>query len=404
MELPTTSGEGPGCGTLVYVRSHKESVHDVGLRKMLRSAVRQMFGRPDQGRCKTLADQWALHRSPWRWLSIGVFGGFGQPCNVLPRILPPVAFLTAIYLILVTAEVRRPGAVDPTNVFKSTFQMTSFVISLLLAWKVRRVAERWWAARSSFAGVGNGVTAIMRFAATYLDDPILLRQYEHWLVAWHLSVLQLVTGQTQVTDPRVKKLLDSDELIAYDSTNKPRLLAGAAVGVLVAKSGFDPQQRQTMEELIQATTKEHGVPVRIKLQAPLYAVTAYTTHVIFLWLLVLPLGLGGALPGPDGGRAPGALWWEAAAAVLLSVILLGVDEVCNQLEDPFWAMPLEAIVATTIRDVPRVNKEVQALKQLVDRKTAAAAGSNNGGKPPPPPAAAGPAAVVEARPAGARWA
>jgi hypothetical protein len=118
------------------------------------------------------------------------------------------------------------------------------------------VYERWWTARCSFAGVGNGVTALMRFASTYITDDALLDQLEVWCLSWHYAVLQLVTGKTQVTDPRVARLMQADELAVYSGTNKPRLLAGAAVSVLFSEAGLPPQLLQVAEELVWYTTRE----------------------------------------------------------------------------------------------------------------------------------------------------
>lgn len=44
--------------------------------------------------------------------------------------------------------------------------------------------------------------------------------------------LQIVTGRTQVTDPRVQALLPPAELELYSGTNKPRLLAGNVLSEL----------------------------------------------------------------------------------------------------------------------------------------------------------------------------
>lgn len=56
------------------------------------------------------------------------------------------------------------------------------------------------------------------------------------------GMVQLVRNTPKVTDPRVKLLLDPDELALYESTTKPAKLCGSMLSALVAKAGLDSQQ------------------------------------------------------------------------------------------------------------------------------------------------------------------
>lgn len=335
--------------------------------------------RPDQANNKTLADQWALHRSQWR-LVHSLVPYIGPPAHTLRRIWPAMLVILGI-----TVTIKALGAFlhidfDSTNTSKEAFRLSSFVVALLLSFRVQRVFDRWWQARNGFAGVGNGVTAIVRQAAVWCGhDPVLVQMFQRWALAWHYAVLQLVTGKTQVTDPRVIALMDSDELELYSGTNKPRLLAGAMISVLASQAGLTEHRLQLMEHMVEQVTKDYGVAVRIKLQAMPYALTLFSTGFVTIWLLLLPFGF-----------MPEADWGAGLVCVgVTAVMMLGLDDLCNRLEDPFEWLPLEKIVQTTERDVGRIVGEIAQLQALAARKRVEgypALGLPGSGAAPAPPA------------------
>ena len=51
--------------------------------------------------------------------------------------------------------------------------LTSFIVSLLLAYRVGRVYDRWWAACNAFGSTGSGCVGLVRQAYTNIEDPYL---------------------------------------------------------------------------------------------------------------------------------------------------------------------------------------------------------------------------------------
>lgn len=64
-----------------------------------------------------------------------------------------------------------------------------------------------------------------------------------------------------------------------------------------------------------------------------YSLTAHTSGLLFLWCLLLPLT---TFPADDWTGIPGS--------IVISLLLLGIDEIANQLENPFPHLPLAAMV------------------------------------------------------------
>ena len=51
--------------------------------------------------------------------------------------------------------------------------LTSFIVSLLLTYRVGRVYDRWWAACNAFGSTGSSCVGLVRQAYTNVDDPFL---------------------------------------------------------------------------------------------------------------------------------------------------------------------------------------------------------------------------------------
>lgn len=55
------------------------------------------------------------------------------------------------------------------------FRYSSFVLSLLLAFRANRTYDRWWQARCAWGGIGGGIVNVVRQVATWHDDPVYIR-------------------------------------------------------------------------------------------------------------------------------------------------------------------------------------------------------------------------------------
>jgi hypothetical protein len=71
---------------------------------------------------------------------------------------------------------------------------------------------------------------------------------------------------------------------------------------------------------------------------------------------------------------------EMVLYFLVCMLMLGIDEVCSQLEQPFPHMPLKDIVETTLRDINRTEEEAETMARLgAKRLIPGGGGSSDGG-------------------------
>lgn len=314
--------------------------------------------RPDDQK-KTLPDQWALLQSRWRFLS-ALLPYLGPPSHSFWHIGLPVSAVMAMCVGIKYAEGHVAWQLDQYNNYAMLFRLSSFVLSLLLAFRANRTYDRWWQARTAFGGIGGGLTNIVRTVTTWTDDARLIRHYQKWGMAMVYSVVQLINDTPKVTDPRVRLLLEPDELALYESTTKPGKLCGTMLGAITAEAGFGIEREIHLNEMLGLVAANVSQCARIKLQAIPHGMSLFCSGYMFIWLLLLPFGIF-----PEGS-------WSALLPVfMMATMMLGLEDLANQMEDPFCFFPFEAMVATTAKDMPRTVRETQACKAMLAGKYAA---------------------------------
>ncbi|KAG1666969.1 hypothetical protein FOA52_004252 [Chlamydomonas sp. UWO 241] len=318
------------------------------------SLYRSVFydGRPDLIRSKTRPQQWEPLQSEWRFFQ-AFFCYLGPPSHVLWNIKYPWLFVMAITTMLViwadiTTRTEEPIEWDRHEVLKSTFRMTSFAMSLLLAFRINRTYDRWREARSSLSGVGTGATTLFLQAATWIDDPDIVEDFRRFCIVWPYSIKHTVMSTP--LDPEAAALLHPAELEVYMKSRKGRQVVVTAVRKLAKEANLSMEQFMSMETVIQATWKSAGDALRIKFQAMPEGVTLMCTGFVEIWCLLLPFGLI-----VDTGHLD---WVVLIAVAVASLLLLGCDEVANQMEQPFSLMPVDDIVSTYERDINRIQTEI----------------------------------------------
>jgi predicted membrane chloride channel (bestrophin family) len=370
--------------------------------------------RPDVITAKTLPPKWRALRSRWRYVHAATFY-LGWPAYLLRRVWPPLLLNMLLALAIAADHISRALARRPLlpdlnpDVIKSLDPLTRYLmfsITVVLAIRLNRTYERWFAARQGFAGVGSTVLALaQRFEA--LSSPArgdpsrdaLMADVVRWGVVWHHSVLQIVMGRKEIASWGAA-FLHADELAAYRAARKGRQFAVLKLSQLVASfDGGGHSGRLVLDALLRRGVQMQGTCTTIRLQAMPYALTLLSTGFVEVFLLMLPLASLGAAqqrtalvatgPGGGGGAAAAAssttpmtmmpsgepphqsdeAVFTALIVVLIYVFInllfLGADEVASQLENPFDWFPCDDIVCSTARDSVRMLREAEVLRAMV---------------------------------------
>lgn len=100
----------------------------------------------------------------------------GPPSNVLHRIQLPVCFnMLVALLVILDSQVQWMGIanLDFSADVVQMWRMTSFVLALLMAFRVNRVYLRWASAVQAFGGIGTAAVTLSQQAVIWVKDEAL---------------------------------------------------------------------------------------------------------------------------------------------------------------------------------------------------------------------------------------
>ena len=311
------------------------------------------YKRPDLAKHHTREPQWKQLQSEWRYLP-ALMVCLGPPNFVLWSVKLPVLGILLISGGLLAANRYGLAISDTHNSLKTAFHLSTFVMSLLLAFRVNRVYDRWWTARSSFGTLGSSSTYIMLHMLTFVQGrPDLLLELARWLVVWQYSLKEAVLGSGHNgLDPPALALLSPTEQQIYKRSRKGRQLVVTRIRQLLAKANLQMHEYLAVENKLQISTAASGQCTRIRYRALPHGLTLLSTGFVLIFLLSLPFAF-----------APETVY-DWLALVVMSTLLLGCDATATALEDPFPFLPLNDLLKSTRRDVFRAIYEYQVLENL----------------------------------------
>jgi len=73
---------------------------------------------------------------------------------------------------------------DSANMIGSCFTLSSFVMSLLLSFRLTQTYYRWRDARAAVAGHAQGTLSVYMQAATWIKDPTIVEAFRRWCLVW----------------------------------------------------------------------------------------------------------------------------------------------------------------------------------------------------------------------------
>jgi len=317
-------------------------------------------------------DDWVRHRSNERFirniLSIGSSG-------INQALSKELAFLTstAVFVVITNmflfsyddfAGVAHPGplhfldaSIGALSLPALPFTILMPALSLLLVFRTNTAYSRWNEARTLWGGLINNCRNVVRQSNTFFPTDerhdTLKRRLAAETCAFIRALRNFLRGPTD--DPTLYNELS--ELVAAGvmsraqaeatmaASNRP-MFCLQAMSETLRKADLEPIAASRIDSTISVLVDLTGANERI-FKSPIPLVyTRLTSRFLTLFLVLLPLGLWGAL-GDSWNH-----WATIPATFMCSFFLCGICEVGIQIEEPFSVLPLEAfcngaIAATT---------------------------------------------------------
>ncbi len=263
--------------------------------------------------------------------------------QLLGESLPTLAGLIAwdIVVVLAFQLLHRPWMEQPTL----PYALIGSALALFLGARNTGASARWWEARTLLGGVVSGARSLARQCETLLGGarPDLVRA-----IAAYPHLLRIALSRVPVTDDRADALLTPElRTRIAPRTNRPAALieaVAAAIAEECAVRGVDGALHAAIDRTLSELTAAQGGLERIR-NTPLAVQFAVLPRLLVrLFCLVLPLSMVQELG-----------WITPAGSTLVGFLLLALDDVGADLEDPFaptvHALPMRAVATTIEIDV-----------------------------------------------------
>lgn len=309
--------------TQLQRQTQRERETQLGTRVSRESSVTVLWGR----------DDWERHVGSTRYLR----ALFNWPYSTVLRGLAPELLMLLLWSCL--AWWRR---------WTLTSAATGWLASplaLLLAFRVNAAVSRFNEGRVLWGRViwASRDLALM-LAASPRVPPATRDMCCRLLVSfgWATKATVRTEGST-VLNLVLETLLPPDALQAVTTARKPPLALLALLRRATVRLALPQAQMATVQDRISELTLCFGGMERI-LSTPLSP--TYQRHMsrgIMLWLLLLPLGLIGA--------GCTTLLKLCLVEVAIAYVMLGIDEIGIQIEQPFDVLPLHALATGISNDV-----------------------------------------------------
>lgn len=255
--------------------------------------------------------------------------------SVTPRVLPRVA-VSAIY----AAVVYFASTFVPTFSMPITpFEYSGAVLALILVLRVNAGHDRWWEARKIWGSIVNQSRNIALVAYAYTEKKNEnVTEALRWIAAWpHVmreslrTEKSLVEVEALVGKHEVERLRNAENMSMYVAFKIAEIL------LTLKKQGLDSFAFLRAETERSQLIDSIGACERIRNTRMPFVLAVKTRRFIFLFLLLLPLGL-----------VDRAGWLTPLVVALASYPLFSLDEIGAELQNPFSSrnlshLPLDQI-------------------------------------------------------------
>lgn len=271
--------------------------------------------------------------------------------SVLPKILPRILLFIGLSLVMVAtykAEIWHNS--ENMKAFTSNVAC-NLVLGLLLVFRTNTAYERYWDGRIAWGTLVITTRNLAREIQVGVATPSENTKAEKKKALKRLLSFAITTKcflrQESPVD-QLKDLLSADDLIQIEKAERPPQLITFWLSHYLqqqcAQGHISENQRIAgngqIGHLVEALS---GCERIIKTPMPM-SYKVYLRRLTMLYCFLLPLGLVEQLG-----------WWTPSAIALVSFVLLGVEEIGNEIENPFGYgfnnISLDSICDTLLQDI-----------------------------------------------------
>lgn len=254
-----------------------------------------------------------------------------------------------------------------------TFQLTSFAVALLLVFRTNAAYGRWWECRTACGRWLNCVRNSQRMLLSWAApaDAPLVHEYARWLAALTPAACAYLRRKDCYWR-HTEGVLQPRELAWLRGCDNPPVKVLMVLSGLLARTGLDSIQRSAIEQELSAYDVALGACERITRQAVPKAYTRHTSRFIIVYLTFLPFALWSYLG-----------WLLLPVSVVLTFLLLGIENIGIQIENPVRVLPLHSFCAGLKQAALSMARHHYMVQNAIERGLEAAAAAATAADKPP---------------------
>ncbi|YAF95558.1 MAG: bestrophin family protein [Nodularia sp. CChRGM 3473] len=255
--------------------------------------------------------------------------------SVVPAIFPRLILCTSLGFII--SVIHYYGYDLPQQVFSSVISNVAYnlVLGLLMVFRTNTAYSRYWEGRQIWGNIIINSLNLGRKIRLLVVENEPIDQANKEASVRLLNAFSIATKlhlRRISVNSELEILLTPAHYLALKDATSPPLKIALWIGDYLKKQQM--QNRLTTLELIEMNTSldkmvEGFIGCERILTTPIpLAYTIYLKRVLLIYCLILPFQLVYNLN-----------WWTAPIVAVISFILLGVEEIGNQIENPFGLEP-----------------------------------------------------------------
>jgi ion channel-forming bestrophin family protein len=271
--------------------------------------------------------------------------------TILPRIIFFTVFATIVCLLSFLGE--RPQFFSHIGNLNNNV-IYNLVLGLLLVFRTNTSYERFWEGRKSLGMLVVNIRNLARFICLIIPEQNSEEREQKAAIFKLLTAFAVATKlqlREETANEELKALLNSKQAVEIDSAKRMSLQISLWIGEYFQQQfklkKIDTSERIEMNNLLNNMVEGLSSCERIA-QTPLpIAYCIYLKRLILIYCLGLPFNL-----------VENMEWWAIPVVAIVSFILLGIEELGNELENPFQYdandLPVNALCNNIVVDVESI--------------------------------------------------
>eukprot|EP00890_Picochlorum_soloecismus_P002175 jgi/Picsp_1/2959/NSC_01183-R1_hypothetical protein CHLNCDRAFT_136917 [Chlorella variabilis] len=307
--------------------------------------------------------EWKKLRRPWRHY-MAFFLLWGPPGNLFYNIRVPMTFVSiitianAIYGTLI--ETVNPNLPHWFALGSSStaFSMTSFLVSLLVGFKINRSFDRWWLAKQNFINIccrASGLlTSVSLAKLREVDQKDKMHHIQRLLMILPYALIMALYSLDRCP-VQVRHILDEDDIHWMENTKDAWyfILCKIQVAFIGLNTG---EVAGMLRELNQLRVESNALLVVKRTTFP-YFLSKIPTALLMVYSFAVPMKLFGDIMDYvseteelQGKTVRNVLhyWYLASLILVFSALILAANEAADLLEDPYYYIPMHDIARTEL--------------------------------------------------------